>query len=59
MFGENGKYDGIIGALLGMGIIATAGLATKVVIKPVSKKLITKFKNKKNGKLKVEEKEQA
>lgn len=54
-----GDYNAIIGGLLGMGAIAIADITTKVVIKPVSKKLINKFKNKKNSKLKVEEKEQA
>ena len=56
---DYGSYNAIMGGLLGMGIIAAADITTKVFIKPVTKKLINKIKNKKNSKLKVEEKEQA
>lgn len=52
-----GNYNAVIGGLLGMGLVAIDYIALDVFIKPVSKKLITKFKNKKNSKLKVEKKE--
>lgn len=52
-----GNHNFIMGGLLMMGAIAVADITTQVVIEPVFKKLITKFKNKKNSKLKVEEKE--
>ena len=54
-----GDCNAIIGGLIGIGSMAVAEIAIEVFIKPTTKKLITKFKNKKNSKLKVEEKEQA
>lgn len=52
-----GNHNAIVGTLVGMGIMVIDYIALDVFIKPVSKKLITKFKNKKNSKLKVKKKE--
>ena len=54
-----GNYNFITGGLLGIGMIVADILVLDNVVIPGCKKLITKFKIKKNSKLKVEEKEQA
>ena len=57
--GQYGDYNAIMGSLVGTGLFIVSYIALDNLIKPVSKKLITKFRNKKNSKLKVEEKERA